>query len=784
MKLGEKLMRLDKEITDLVRSQTASGQDSLAELVQAKQGMEDLYHRIMTIRNRARESEEMVKDMTKDIKLLDMGKRNLTATITMLKRLQMLTAAVEQLKDVALRKQHQETAQLLQAILQLLSHFSSYKSIKEVAVLWEQVDGIQADLRRRIFNDFENCFHNPTGTQTDFPLLHDACILADAIQRDAPRRQLMDWYCDLQLKEYHNIFRGNDEVAALDNTSRRYAWLKRALKQLDQEHASIFPPSWKMPEAFCERFCDDTRKDLMDVLTRSKAQNRLDINEMLQVLQLTLDFESKLNRRFSAASPEGVSLDLSRKSEDGRRSVEEAGSTKFTKRISVAFEPFLSHYITSQDKTLADMMDGYRKTTGDEDAAMQVFSSSTDLFYFYRQTLLQCAKLSTRQPFLDLFRLFGKWLKVYTEVLQTKLPGEKKALTVADGKTGAYVINTADYCQTTTSQLEDKLKEKIDVDLKDKISFAPEREAFMTLILTTIKVLVRGVENALEPAWASMQKINWAGVNGVGDQSHYISMMDAVLISLVPSIRNNLGQTKYFRTFCDKLTESIANRLLSTIYKLKHISEVGAEQLLLDVSALKKLLLNMPNVSMETPPAIPSIYIKLVTQRIAKSENLLKILMTPLQPLDGLMDTYLILSGTDIEASSFAKVLELKGVAKQDVAGMVEAFQRKTAGKSGPRTTAVPLASPRQPSPSSTLAPTLTTSAIAAGFESVGNTISANLPKAGDLKKTSEAMAEAASSAVDASSATAKVALQKMALLSQTLQKTEWKNPFASSPSK
>jgi vacuolar protein sorting-associated protein 53 len=42
-----------------------------------------------------------------------------------------------------------------------------------------------------------------------------------------------------------------------------------------------------------------------------------------------------------------------------------------------------------------------------------VLPSSTELFYFYRQSLEQCAKLSTGKALFDLCTLHKKWLRIY-----------------------------------------------------------------------------------------------------------------------------------------------------------------------------------------------------------------------------------------------------------------------------------------------------------------------------------------------------------------------------------
>jgi len=75
------------------------------------------------------------------------------------------------------------------------------------------------------------------------------------------RRNLVEWYCQLQLRAYRTIFKPDEEVSALDNTSRRYAWLKRLLKIHDEEHAHIFPPAWDVSRVLCMEFCQGTRFD-------------------------------------------------------------------------------------------------------------------------------------------------------------------------------------------------------------------------------------------------------------------------------------------------------------------------------------------------------------------------------------------------------------------------------------------------------------------------------------------------------------------------------------------
>lgn len=53
----------------------------------------------------------------------------------------------------------------------------------------------------------------------------------------------------------------------------------------------------------------------------------------------------------------------------------------------------------------------------EDDGSMVVLPSSTDLFYFYRETLVQCARFSTGKTFRDLCELFAKHLVSYCNVV-------------------------------------------------------------------------------------------------------------------------------------------------------------------------------------------------------------------------------------------------------------------------------------------------------------------------------------------------------------------------------
>lgn len=97
-KMELKIRTIDKEIRSVVRGQTNVGQDGRAALEDAQKVIKQLFVHIKDIKDKAEQSEEVVKEITGDIKQLDFAKRNLTASITALNHLHMLVEGVDTLK--------------------------------------------------------------------------------------------------------------------------------------------------------------------------------------------------------------------------------------------------------------------------------------------------------------------------------------------------------------------------------------------------------------------------------------------------------------------------------------------------------------------------------------------------------------------------------------------------------------------------------------------------------------------------------------------------------------
>lgn len=75
----------------MVATQISTNDASLRRVETAKKDLAELFQRIDNVRERAIRTEMTITEMTADIKKLDGTKRNLTVSMTALKRLQMLS---------------------------------------------------------------------------------------------------------------------------------------------------------------------------------------------------------------------------------------------------------------------------------------------------------------------------------------------------------------------------------------------------------------------------------------------------------------------------------------------------------------------------------------------------------------------------------------------------------------------------------------------------------------------------------------------------------------------
>ncbi|XP_012871758.1 PREDICTED: vacuolar protein sorting-associated protein 53 homolog [Dipodomys ordii] len=687
-KIRLKIRRLDDNIRTVVRGQTNVGQDGRQALEEAQKAIQQLFGKIKDIKDKAEKSEQMVKEITRDIKQLDHAKRHLTTSITTLNHLHMLAGGVDSLEAMTRRRQYGEVANLLQGVMNVLEHFHKYMGIPQIRQLSERVKAAQTELGQQILADFEEAFPSQ-GTKFG--------------------------------ENYWEEYRG-------------------LIFRLANRHVRIQAAGdWRFPKPAsdpCERqdllFSSSVAAKLLlaelSKIMRTRAKE-IEVKLLLFAIQRTTNFEGFLAKRFSGctladgtlkklespppstnpfledeATPEMEELAMD-KGELDQPKKPKAPDNPFHGIVSKCFEPHLYVYIESQDKNLGELIDrfvadfkaqGPPKPNTDEGGA--VLPSCADLFVYYKKCMVQCSQLSTGEPMIALTTIFQKYLREYAwKILSGNLPkttSSSGGLTISsllkekEGSEAAKftleelclicsILSTAEYCLATTQQLEEKLKEKVDVSLIERINLTGEMDTFSTVISSSIQLLVQDLDAACDPALTAMSKMQWQNVEHVGDQSPYVTSVILHIKQNVPIIRDNLASTrKYFTQFCIKFANSFIPKFITHLFKCKPISMVGAEQLLLDTHSLKMVLLDLPSIGSQVVRKAPASYTKIVVKGMTRAEMILKVVMAPHEPLVVFVDNYIKLL-TDCNTETFQKILDMKGLKRSEQSSMLELLRQR-----------------------------------------------------------------------------------------------------------
>ncbi|PXF45444.1 Vacuolar protein sorting-associated protein 53 A [Gracilariopsis chorda] len=487
--------------------------------------------------------------------------------------------------------------------------------------------------------------------------LRTACIVAEAMG-SIVRAELLGSY----IRTRRSAFRAAFEMdrSGFAGIDKRFAWLRKELRanwahlggeMVDRGWGRVFPEHWGV----ARRVADGIVAELREWTSRTLDVGAdRDVAIMIRALSKTKEFEVDLDRRFK---------------------VERANS--FVGNISESYGPWMGAYVNQEDEHLKIVLSELLRdeTWLCEDST--VLRSGTELFLVIKKSMRTCASLDVRQPLFSLHSVFRKHLSAYANALVKHLPGfHENAL--ADGSDpeeftrkknrSCAIVNTAEYCSNTVEQLEESLRRTVEHAYVTDIDLSSEREKFSAVSAKGVQSLVALIDEDLERDLKALSSQNWASWPEVGDTSEWAENICKKLKDSVEEMVK-LIERHHFRFFLEKLAVSFLLRYKKHVYKCEQVNNYGAQQILLDSSALKTVLLNLPPL-VNTP--VPAAFVKQVNREMGKVEALLKVILAP---LDASVDTYaaLVPNGT---AADFQQVLEMKGLRRAEAAPLVLSYSR------------------------------------------------------------------------------------------------------------
>ena len=186
LRLAAQIARQRATSAQLQNELSATFDDDMQRMATLQELIGDLFTQIHHLRTGATESEIVVREITRDIKTLDLAKKNIVSSMTGVKRFQMLGRSLllldegltkkvvngfDQLTRLAKAKRYRETAQSLlvsgrtralvlcrfvsQAIKELQTYFRSYTAIERIHNLFQGIQEVQAIIRDQVMNDFK-----------------------------------------------------------------------------------------------------------------------------------------------------------------------------------------------------------------------------------------------------------------------------------------------------------------------------------------------------------------------------------------------------------------------------------------------------------------------------------------------------------------------------------------------------------------------------------------------------------------------------------------------------
>ena len=312
----ERMDVLDDRISGALQRQSETAEATQKHVQEAKASVASLEQRIRQVQQKAGQSETAVREITKDMKKLDLAKRHLQSTITTLKRLHMLIHAVEQLRLACLNKpfpDFQSAANLVDATRLLLRHFDAYlEKVEPMRLLSEKVSDLQGELRFSLVRGFRLVAFGVEKTtelekmtkqkslDPESKITHESVVLMtpevmtggvhmiDSLGADV-RKEFIHGICQDHLSEYNRLFnpvrkqevkKDQPRVSSfraqpveepkeelpendLESIEKRFVWFRNFLHSFDQKFPNVFPAYWNLHAGLTRVFLRLVSKDVV-----------------------------------------------------------------------------------------------------------------------------------------------------------------------------------------------------------------------------------------------------------------------------------------------------------------------------------------------------------------------------------------------------------------------------------------------------------------------------------------------------------------------------------------
>lgn len=716
-RLRESLASIDSELLSLVRSEQSMSRQCDLKVESSLDAIAGLSTSLAEVKDSAACAERAATEALAPASPFSVAVSNIEASIAAFDAFIALNDGIVLLEEAA----RCASLEMIAADISLFSRMTNAINLLEatdcdqnspkrgaarVSELGKRVKRARDTLRETIISEFRLLSDvvtlSGTSSSSDSAKLSDAinrlrtaCAVASAAGSDV-QGEVTGYHLRGRLLSFRAAFQM--DKSGISGIDKRYAWIRRELRSNwarlggeseDRAWGLIFPIEWDMPWRIAHALLQEVRVWASETL---KAGADRDVIAMVGALSCSKEFELELDKRFAQFRSDGAI----------KRAEGISGAdchSRFTGSLSACFGPFMGSYVAQEDEHLRaifiDLLRGETWTCKDGD----VLRSSTDLFLAIKKSMHMCSSLDTGQPLYSLYKVFQKHLASYATELFRRMPSAKSrrkftdvgSLTNATDvvaarlqqskgsmssvefskrmDTACAVISTAEYCALTVEQLEVSLRQTIDSAYKGEIDLNGEREKFATASAKAVRAVAEVVaaDLLLVLDCAGYQK--WAEWTGVGDSSEYIHEAGRKLHYIMPLLGSKLSKP-HLRFFFERFVAALIPEYSKILRGCQRMNALGAQQVLLDASALKEYLQSVPSLAHAPMPAT---YAKYVSREMSAIESILKIVLTPNEES---VNAYIALvpegSGEDLQT-----ILDMKGMSRAEAAPLILDYTRR-----------------------------------------------------------------------------------------------------------
>lgn len=695
--LGRESRQISAGISRSVRKHSCQRVQTKQAVGDARQSINTLFTKIKSIKAKAEKSEKMVQEICRDIKSLDHAKTHLTATIKSLMKLHMLVQAVDMLVYMSEKKQYKDVAERLGAVDMLFLDFAEYNHIPKIGELRKVMNGEREKLQKQIMGHFHMYGPDPSSGLDDMKtMLAEGCLVIENLGSKA-KDDLLMWFSRAKLGPYTALFGPGKTAGVLEQTDRRYSWLRRTFREYDDNFGDIFPRSWSVPAILSRDFCLLT-KDHLRVILKATPSDRLDINALVTALTKTIGFEDELQARFGAVKDkvksnmdptsdsihmEANAIKLRHKRREEEEKDREMGiqavNMDFKRLISSVFDPYLDKYVLLERENISTLLAKIEKEEkwefSDADSR-RCLACSGQMFIYIKKSLRRCSRLATGKVLLDISAEYSQGLQKFAALLRRNLPRVQEptaCLTKSENLAACLIANTAEESKDIVPGIADAIAKVIDAKFRDQVDFSKEQEQFSALVGASLEHVVRGFCARMDKILSMMLRMPWATFEGVGDQSEYVNQINSMFSQYIPPIAELLS-AGYYIFFCNKLAQLCIPRYEEHIFKCKRVNALGAQQLALDSHAIKSIFIAVPKQKEGISDRRLRSYVRTVDRLMSRNVAIVKTLASPNDCLIATFKTLMPRGAAASASEVITKILYLKGLKKADQQALVDSF--------------------------------------------------------------------------------------------------------------